>query len=291
MTDSEIGHGAIATEFQGQNIVGANSLDFNATVSPNVQNAPVDPGNSTGPTESNVFFETTVTLIDADANGFPETPATRSDSSQRLAGISNLNGGRLASIALAPQSFNTAIDGTVAPESLFSFEGNATDGFGNNNGTFQGGLTASATGAPGVSNTAVEFTGNSSQFVELANPLSIGDKSHTVEFWVNLPANAPSDFMAFLSNFQASGERVYWGTDTSGHARINWSKVGSTAETLNGTTDLRDGQWHHIAFVRNTSSDFLRIYVDGVNEGSDNLGRARYDFGGQTSGRSKHRRK
>ena len=256
--NSEIGS-RFATTFKGNNIVGANSVDFDASVSPNVQNAPVNPGNTSAPTEDSVFHLTSPTRIDANADGVAETIATRPDSSQRLAGIVFYNGGSLGSVALAGQPFNTAIDGTLAPVSLFSFEGNANNGFGIN-GTFNGGLTTSASGIRG---NAVEFTGNSSQFVQLNSALNIGNSSNTVELWVNIPANAPSSFMAFLSNFSSDSDSVYWGTDTSGRARVNW---GSSNQVLNGTTDLRGNGWTHIAFVRDTNTDTLEIFVDGESE-------------------------
>lgn len=42
---------------------------------------------------------------------------------------------------------------------------------------------------------------------------------------------------------------------------------GSSGLTLCGSSDLRDGQWHHVALVRDTAG-MLRLFVDGTLEGS-----------------------
>jgi hypothetical protein len=46
--------------------------------------------------------------------------------------------------------------------------------------------------------------------------------------------------------------------------------VGSSRRTICGTSDLRDGQWHHIAVTRQSSSGQLRIFVDGQLQKSQN---------------------
>lgn len=37
-------------------------------------------------------------------------------------------------------------------------------------------------------------------------------------------------------------------------------------ETRVGTTDLRDGEWHHVAVTRNSSSGLIELFVDGSRE-------------------------
>lgn len=240
--------------FGGQNIIGEDSVDFNASGFTNVINASAAIVFGTGLTAATTF----------DSNGDGFTNATTTGHST---GIPKFNGGLdggfnndFKTIALNPSSSNLAIDGTAAPVSLFSFEGGANDGFGFNNGTFQGGLTASVPGFDGVSETAVEFNGDSSQFIQLSSPLTIGNQSHTVELWVNLPATAPNAFMAFMSNF-GSADKAFWGTNSSGRVNLDGFGVFVT-----GTTDLRDSQWHHVAFTRNATDGSVKLYVDGIEE-------------------------
>lgn len=43
---------------------------------------------------------------------------------------------------------------------------------------------------------------------------------------------------------------------------------GSSGATLCGTRNVVDGSWHHIAVTRNTSTGALRLYIDGVLDGT-----------------------
>jgi hypothetical protein len=43
--------------------------------------------------------------------------------------------------------------------------------------------------------------------------------------------------------------------------------VGSAGATACGATDLRDGQWHHVALTRSASSGQLRVFIDGQPDG------------------------
>ncbi|MEO1496471.1 MAG: choice-of-anchor Q domain-containing protein [Planctomycetota bacterium] len=149
---------------------------------------------------------------------------------------------------------------TPAPIHWYRFEGDATDSAGTNDGVAVGGQTFAAPGAPGVSPTGAGFTNNGAQFVELTQPLSVGTGSSTVEAWVNIPAGTAVLFDAILGN-SGSSAGTLWGVDTSGVLRFNWNDF---EVVLNGSTDVRDGTWRHVAFVRDVANDRLELYVDGV---------------------------
>jgi len=175
------------------------------------------------------------------------------------------NGGPTQTHALLPGS--PAIDAGSSdagssPTALFRFEGDATDSMGTNNGTLQGGLLADDPGAPNISPTGVQFEDIETQFITLASPLTIGSTSSTIEAWVNIPTDA-DEFLALLSNFDFATGSTFWGIDPSGVPRINWNNF---EVVLNGTTDLRDGQWHLLSFVRDTVANEIRIYVDGIED-------------------------
>ena len=215
-------------------------------------------------TAEQIFTETEVAQIQS---GTGTTP----NSSGRRAGVLTDNGGSQLSIALSPSAGNPAIDGTVAPESLFSFEGNANDGFANNNGTLVGGLTADAEGFQG---SGIEFTGNANQFVQLSDPLTIGDKSHTIEVWVKIPevgtgGLANGERVGELLGSFSSSPNANWGILADGQIQIFWD-TGQVR--LRGTTDLRDNQWHQLTFVRDTVADEFRAYIDGEVEALDGAG-------------------
>ena len=54
-----------------------------------------------------------------------------------------------------------------------------------------------------------------------------------------------------------------WEIDNAGQVRIWWN---SGELDLRGTTDLRDNQWHHVAFVRDTAANEFRAHIDGAPE-------------------------
>ena len=240
--------------FLGNNIIGETAADFDASVSANVRNVQLTSGGAI----EQVFREVEDVRFDSDGDGVAESTVTGRD-----AGVAQFGGGLTPTVALEADMNNPAIDSTVAPESLFSFEGNANDGFANNNGTFNGGLTATANGIRG---NAVQFTGNVQQSVAL-DPLSIGSSSSTVELWVNIPSNAPSQIMSFLSDVGISPIGTLWGTDAQGRANFSFRSGSDPQARVTGTTDLRGKGWVHIAFVRDTASNSLEIFVDGESEG------------------------
>lgn len=43
---------------------------------------------------------------------------------------------------------------------------------------------------------------------------------------------------------------------------------GSVGETLCGSVDVADGEWHHVAVTRSSSTGLLELYVNGVLDGS-----------------------
>jgi len=54
--------------------------------------------------------------------------------------------------------------------------------------------------------------------------------------------------------------------------------IQGTSKTVSGTTDLRDGNWHHVAVVR--SGGTVTLYVDGVSEGTPFIDTTTLSFSG-----------
>ncbi|MBL1214916.1 MAG: hypothetical protein HND52_16270 [Ignavibacteriae bacterium] len=92
--------------------------------------------------------------------------------------------------------------------------------------------------------------------------------SFTIEYWMK-------------TNSITTGNRVIIGRDDaatflhwwSGHTDLGiptFYLVSTTKEivNLNGSFDIRDNNWHHIAVTRNGVNDSLHLYVDGVLEDS-----------------------
>jgi len=206
-------------------------------------------GNSNGDVEGSISSESTNNLIGGDP----------------LLGPLADNGGPTQTHALLPGS--PALDAGGGPLHYYRFEGDATDSAGSNNGTNSGAILNSSTDVLG-STTAAGFDGIN-DYVELSNQLdAIGNTSNTVEGWVKVPSNATDRVGVILGNFTStnSADVASWEIHDDGQLRIFWDTPSTTSVSLFGETDLRDDQWHHVAFVRDTNDGEFRMYVDGKEE-------------------------
>ena len=98
----------------------------------------------------------------------------------------------------------------------------------------------------------------------------------TVAAWVR--GHDRSDYRIWASKTQ-----YFWearGKITTGVFEMCY-KVGGSHSTVAGTTDIIDGQWHRVAFSRD-STGTLVLYVDGVAEatvtGTENPDGSTYDL-------------
>lgn len=135
------------------------------------------------------------------------------------------------------------------------------------------------TGTPewtsGVVGSALSFDRNS--WIETDHPGITGNQDRTVACWAKVPANegeGTAPLVAWgLSHQSESQMRKSWvmlvdlfqqgSTNRYGQVRINAGKYHTT-----GTTNLRDGRWHHVAGVamKGDRGTTILIYVDGELE-------------------------
>ncbi len=118
-------------------------------------------------------------------------------------------------------------------------------------------------GTPIVKANALQLDGLDDQ-VEIQNPDlgNFGTNDFTIEMWAQTTDN----------NCALIGKRAICGCDNfwnffleNGRLRAEFSASNTCSNYLNvvgSNNTLADGNWHHIAFVRNGTS--LRFYVDGV---------------------------
>jgi hypothetical protein len=136
-----------------------------------------------------------------------------------------------------------------------------------NAGTLTDGVTWTA-GRSGAG-TALQFNGTTG-FVNLAQNASqwLG-VTGTVAFWLrttqtghNTAWHAPGILGVESAG---NGNDIFWGwLDASGRIGIQAGN-GSAAKS---TAAVNDGQWHYIALTRNASTGQVRVYVDGVANGT-----------------------
>lgn len=107
---------------------------------------------------------------------------------------------------------------------------------------------------------ALSFTGK--EYIELSKSYAIGSTSHTVELWLKVPTGISGRIGVIMGNYGMS-PNSNWEIHDDGELRLYWNGGEIDAR---GTTDLRDDKWHHVAFVRDVSSDKIIVYIDGEVE-------------------------
>ncbi len=118
-----------------------------------------------------------------------------------------------------------------------------------------------------ITNTFLEFDGIDN-YVQLSKLLTIGSTSNTIEAWIKVPVMGTKNLSVnervgiILGNFD-DNPSVNWEIHNAGQMRLYWK---NNEIDVRGTTDLRDNQWHHVAFVRDTGNDKIVMYVDGEEE-------------------------
>lgn len=111
---------------------------------------------------------------------------------------------------------------------------------------------------------AVQFTASNSDYLQLINDTDYtlpGD--YTIEFWVKAPSQSDKGILGGRNGVNRGLHITTGGYSGTTVGALRWV---SNAGSLVSTTVICDMQWHHCAIVR--SSNTVKIYVDGVNEGS-----------------------
>jgi hypothetical protein len=122
---------------------------------------------------------------------------------------------------------------------------------------------------PLMADSALEFDGIDDH-VRLSNVINIGSGSNTVEGWIKVPTIGNGNLLTdervgvLLGNYEST-PNSNWEIFSNGQLRFYWN---DGEFNLLGTTDLRDGAWHQVAFVRDVSTDSIFLYVDGVIDAS-----------------------
>jgi outer membrane protein assembly factor BamB len=111
---------------------------------------------------------------------------------------------------------------------------------------------------------AIQFDGAGDYF-SLSDPLSIGSTSNTVSAWIKVPSAGSAELGSterigvVLGNYNGL-PNSNWELTDAGLMRIYWNNGNPNGY---GTTDLRDNDWHHLAWVRDKQSNAFYMYIDG----------------------------
>jgi len=93
--------------------------------------------------------------------------------------------------------------------------------------------------------------------------------SFSIELWAKLDAGC-ADTQVFIGRDEpGTGTPLHWWVGCSaGLAKVRISDTNGDSYSIASTTSIADGQWHHIAAVRNAAESRMRFYIDGIQEPS-----------------------
>jgi hypothetical protein len=157
-------------------------------------------------------------------------------------------------------------------------DGSAADYLGADNGTLQGGATATSAGKVAQ---CFSFDGVAG-YVQIPNAPALNPATFTVEFWVlftslDSPAsgNSPAgeQYLVFKQNTRTGDfEGIYVGKERGPGGDIFVTTVTSAAGVpaeVDSTNSIIIGTWYHVAAAR--GSNYLQLYVNGQLIGQTNV--------------------
>ncbi len=183
--------------------------------------------------------------------------------------------GPVAAIRVAAAACSSAPVGLVG---WWAGDGNANDIAGTNNGTLQGGATATGVGEVGQ---AFSFDG-ATGYVQIPDAPALKPTNLTVEAWVRFSSldstgsggsPAGDQYIVFKQNSRSSNFEGYFlgKTRISGqdHFTFQVTSVDGTDVELDSVSLVSTGVWYHVAAVR--GSNYVQLYVNGNRESTNTV--------------------
>ncbi|MFV2055433.1 MAG: LamG-like jellyroll fold domain-containing protein [Thiohalomonadales bacterium] len=121
-------------------------------------------------------------------------------------------------------------------------------------------------------NGALDFDGSNDKIsVNVTSHFNwLGTESFSIEFWMNSLGCVGSE--AIVGRYDARNGVEWWLGCSGGNAAFKLvdSNGNGSATVVTGTSNVADGNWHHIYAERDALDNTLRLYVDSVLENSIN---------------------
>ena len=170
------------------------------------------------------------------------------------------------------------VDPPVGLVAWWQAEGNANDSMGTNNGLLTNGITFT----DGKVGQGFHLNGIN-QYIQIADSAALKPASVTVEAWVRLDvqvtpgANSPGqEFIVFKKNSRAGNFEGYslLKNQVSGRDFFRFAIASSAGVQVkaDSTTVPLVGVWYHLVGTYDGVTGSLKLYVNGVQEGSANPG-------------------
>ena len=113
--------------------------------------------------------------------------------------------------------------------------------------------------------------------IDPATPADVGATDFTIEVWLKAGSGNNAGAITPGANVNWINGNIFLDRDiyaapaygdfglSLGAGRVAFGvETGQGARTIVGTSDLRDGAWHHVAVTRNATTGQMRLFVDGV---------------------------
>jgi hypothetical protein len=121
---------------------------------------------------------------------------------------------------------------------------------------------------------SMSFDGTT-DYLKAANTLTsnFGSGAFTVEAWVYF--NSVSGTQVIAGNYQSS--TVGWSLGKSGSTGYFYASFSGDGNDINGTTTVAINTWYHVAISGTPGATGLKLFVNGVQEGSTYTGSVSLD--------------
>jgi len=124
--------------------------------------------------------------------------------------------------------------------------------------------------------TAIKKFGTASLLLDGSGDLlditgTTGDFNHgtsdwTYECWFYSDSFAGSAKTIFMQGTHDAAGEIMLRFDTSSNLNMELMNSSSTPVRITGSTAVSTGAWHHLAVTKQTASNLIRAYIDGVQE-------------------------
>jgi hypothetical protein len=129
----------------------------------------------------------------------------------------------------------------------------------------------------GNSNSVADFNGVTTRRVEVLNPIGVVSNKKTFSSWIKLPTTYSNgnyyNHIITASNSITNGGmwcQIFGPYPTyisAGYTnKLGFSGRNPTSQMLMNTND-----WHHIVYIANGDSSKVKLYIDGIYQGTDTI--------------------
>ena len=171
-------------------------------------------------------------------------------------------------------TWDTICSSGPAPTVTAGSGGGSTTAYDRSGNANDGTLTNGPTPDRGIIGQALRFDG-ADDYVSVADDSSLDFGAITdfsASVWIKYTSSA-TDYTGVVVKAESTdppwdGWQLVLVGDTIAAEIGDGSSVIGVSQGLQGSTDLSDGNWHFLTLVAERSTDYIRLYVDGVQEAS-----------------------